>query len=73
MEEPEEVEAALDRRSQHAFARELFRDAPADELLARYDDPKVDEDFRAAAEHVALDAPSYVSASHPWWRRSGAT
>jgi len=64
----EGIEWALDRRSQHAFARELFRDTPADELLAAYEDAEVDKDFREAAARVALDAPDYVPTTHTWWR-----
>jgi len=38
----ERIEWALARRSQHAFAREVFRDTPADEMLAAYEDDDVD-------------------------------
>lgn len=64
----EEAERALDRRSQHALARELFRDTPADELLASYEDKHLDQEFREQAERVALDGPDYVPRSHTWWR-----
>jgi hypothetical protein len=65
----EEAEAALDRRSQHAFAREAFRDTPVDAMLAEFEDAEVDQDFRDEAIRIALDAPSYAPASHTWWRR----
>jgi hypothetical protein len=64
----EDAERALDRRSQHALAREVFRDTPADELLAQYEDAEVDKDFHDEAERLSLDAPSYVPRSHTWWR-----
>lgn len=63
------AEAALDRRSQYAFAREAYRDTPVDELLAELEDAEVDRDFHEEAERLALDAPSYAPASHTWWRR----
>jgi hypothetical protein len=69
----EETEAALDRRSQHAFAREAFRDTPVDEMLAEFEDPEVDQDFKEEAERIALDAPPYAPPSHTWWRRRAAT
>lgn len=65
----EEAEAALDRRSQHAFAREAFRDTPVDTMLAEFEDAEVDQDFKEEAERIALDAPSYAPPSHTWWRR----
>ena len=64
----EDAERALDRRSQHALAREVFRGTPADELLAAYEDEQVDRDFRDEAERLALDAPDYVPRTHTWWR-----
>ncbi|HWO19742.1 MAG TPA: hypothetical protein VNO30_13245 [Kofleriaceae bacterium] len=64
-----DAEAALDRRSQHAFAREAFRDTPVDAMLAEFEDAEVDQDFKEEAERLALDAPSYAPASHTWWRR----
>lgn len=66
-----DAEIALDRRSQYAFAREAFRDTPADELLAGFEEPEVDQKFRAEAERLALDAPSYAPADHTWWRDRG--
>jgi hypothetical protein len=65
----EDIEIALERRSQHAFAREAFRDTPVDELLAGAEDAEVDQDFHDRAEGYALDAPSFVPASHTWWHR----
>jgi hypothetical protein len=64
----EEAEWALDRRSQHALARELFRGTPADELLATHEDEEMDREFRDEAERLALDGPSYVPRTHTWWR-----
>jgi len=64
----EAVERALDRRSQHALARELFRGTPADEMLAGYEAEDVDRDFRARADGYALDGPSWFPRSHTWWR-----
>jgi len=64
----EEAEWALDRRSQHALARELFRGTPADELLASYEDEEMDREFREQADRVALDGPSWYPRSHTWWR-----
>ncbi|WP_394849988.1 hypothetical protein LZC95_21340 [Pendulispora brunnea] len=61
-------EYALSRRSQHAFARELFDGTAADALLACYEDESVDRDFREWAYHLALDAPDYVPKTHTWWR-----
>lgn len=64
----EAVERALDRRSQHALARELFHGTPADEMLAGYEAEDVDRDFRARADGYALDLPSWFPRSHTWWR-----
>ena len=64
----EEAERALDRRSQHAIARELFRGTPVDDLLAGYETDDVDQDFRDEAERLALDGPSWYPRSHTWWR-----
>jgi len=64
----ERIEWGLDRRSQHAFAREVFRDTPADEMLAAYEDDDEDKDFREAAELAALDGPSWLPRTHTWWR-----
>jgi hypothetical protein len=66
----ERVERALDRRSQHALARELFRGTPVDELLAAYEAADVDADMRDEAHRIALDGPSYLPRSHTWWRWS---
>jgi len=66
-----DAEAALDRRSQHAFAREAFRDTPVDTLFADAEDAEVDQDFHHAAVLLALDKPSYAPASHTWWRQPG--
>ena len=67
-----DAEAALDRRSQHAFAREAFRDTPINALLAKFEDAEVDQDFHDEADRLALDAPSYAPASHTWWRHKVA-
>ncbi len=64
----EEAERALKRRSQHAFARELFRGTPADDCLAAFEAEDVDHDFQDEAERLALDAPDYVPRTHTWWR-----
>lgn len=64
----EEAERALARRSQRAFARELFRGTPADEMLSSFDDEEIDEEFRAEAERIAIDAPDWVPRGHRWWR-----
>lgn len=64
----EDRERGLLRRSQHAFAREVFRDTPADEFLDAYEDEETDQEFREEAERLALDAPDYVPSSHTWWR-----
>lgn len=64
-----DAEAALDRRSQHAFAREAFRDTLVDAMLAEFEDAEVDQDLRDEADRLALDAPSYAPPSHTWWRR----
>lgn len=63
----EGAEPALYRRSQHAFARELFRDTPADEFLAAFDTEDVDQDYREAADRLDLVAPDYIPTSHTWW------
>jgi len=63
-----DAEAALDRRSQHAFAREVFQGTPVDLMLAEFEDAEVDQDFHEEAERLALDAPSWVPRSHTWWR-----
>lgn len=65
----EDAERALRRRSQHALARELFRDTPADAMLAAYEDEEVDREFRDEAERIAIDAPDWIPSSHIWWRR----
>jgi hypothetical protein len=44
----QEAEAALDRRSQHAFAREAFRGTEAEGLLVSFEDAEVDEDVVAS-------------------------
>jgi hypothetical protein len=64
-----DAEAALDRRSQHAWAREAFRDTPVDAMLAEFEDPEVDREFRERADQLALDPAEYAPASHTWWRR----
>lgn len=64
----EATERALERRSQHAFARALFRGTPAEEMLIAYEDEDVDRDFRARADGYALDGPSWVPRTHTWWR-----
>ena len=65
----EEIEAALDRRSQHGFAREVFKGTPVDDLLAQFEDAEFDEDLRNRSEDFGYYAPSYVPPSHTWWRR----
>lgn len=64
-----DAEAALDRRSQHAFAREAFRETPIDAMLAEFEDADVDQDFHDEADRLALDAPSYAPTSHTWWHQ----
>jgi hypothetical protein len=64
-----DAEAALLRRSQQAWAREAFSDTAVDALLAEFEDPEVDREFRAEADRIALDPPEYAPASHTWWRR----
>lgn len=64
----EDAERALDRRSQHALAREVFRGTPADELLAAYEDADVDREFQDEAQRLALDGPSWLPRTHTWWR-----
>lgn len=65
----EECEWALDRRSQHAVARELFLATPADEALAAYEDSQVDEALRQKAEWCSITAPEWAPPSHTWWHR----
>ncbi|HEU4729759.1 MAG TPA: hypothetical protein VFT22_17810 [Kofleriaceae bacterium] len=62
-----DIAAALDRRSQHAFAREAFRGTSADPMLAGFEDDEADEDFHDEAERLKLDPPSWVPRSHTWW------
>jgi hypothetical protein len=64
----EDAERALDRRSQHALARELFRGTAADEMLAAYEDEDVDREFQDEAHRLALDGPSWLPHTHTWWR-----
>jgi hypothetical protein len=64
----ERAERALVWRSQHAIARELFRDTAAYELLVAYEDNEVDHDLRDRAERLALDRPSWAPQTHTWWR-----
>jgi hypothetical protein len=64
----EEKDRALTWRSQHAFARELFRGTPGDEFLAGFEDAEMDADYRAESERIALDGESWYPASHTWWR-----
>jgi hypothetical protein len=68
----EEKEQALTWRSQHAFARELFRGTPGDELLAGFEDAEMDADYRAASERIPLDGEVWYPASHTWWRTSSS-
>lgn len=63
----ESAERALQRRSQFAFVRELFRDTAAEEMLLGYEAHDVDQDFREQAERLGLDAPDWVPRSHSWW------
>ena len=65
----EDAERALRRRSQHALAREMFRDTAAEDMLAAYEDEEVDREFRNEAERIAIDALDWVPSSHTWWRR----
>jgi hypothetical protein len=64
----EDAERALDRRSQHALARELFRGTAADEMLAAYEDEDVDREFQDEAHRLALDGPGWLPRTHTWWR-----
>jgi hypothetical protein len=64
----EDAERALDRRSQHALAREVFRGTAADELLAAYEDEDVDREFHDEAQRLALDGPTWLPRTHSWWR-----
>jgi hypothetical protein len=64
----EDAERALDRRSQHALARELFRGTAADEMLAAYEDEDVDREFQDEAQRLALDGPRWLPRTHNWWR-----
>lgn len=63
-----DAENALYRRSQHAFAREAFRGTAVDAMLADAEDAEVDQDFHDGAIHLGLGRPSYIPASHTWWR-----
>jgi hypothetical protein len=64
----EQVEDALDKRSQRAFARELFHGTLAEEMLQAFDDDGVDRDLRARADAYFFDGPSWVPRTHTWWR-----
>jgi hypothetical protein len=64
----EDAERALMRRSQHALAREVFRDTAGDALLAAYEAEDVDQDLHEKAVSCLLDAPDWVPHSHTWWR-----
>jgi hypothetical protein len=64
----EDAERALDRRSQHALAREVFRGTAAEEILGAYEDKDVDREFQEEAQRLALDAPSWIPRTHTWWR-----
>lgn len=68
----ESMELALERRSQHAFAREAFQGTEIDDVLAASEDAEVDQDFRNGAVGYALDAEPFVPASHTWWRNRPA-
>lgn len=63
----EAVERALQRRSQFALARELFRDTAAEEMLFGYDAQDVDQEFREQAERLGLEPPEWLPPSHTWW------
>jgi hypothetical protein len=63
----EEAEAALYRRSQFAFAREVFRDTSVEPMLTKYEDAEVDQDFQDEAVRLELFAPSFIPRSHTWW------
>jgi hypothetical protein len=62
-----DAEAALYRQSQHAFAREVFRDTPVDAMLAEFEDAEVDQEFHDEAIRLDLFAPSFIPRSHTWW------
>jgi hypothetical protein len=64
----EGVERALAWRSQFAFARELYRGTPAEELLEIYDDQEGDRELRESAESLGFEAPDYIPRTHTWWR-----
>ncbi|MBX3160950.1 MAG: hypothetical protein KF773_33630 [Deltaproteobacteria bacterium] len=63
----EGAEKALERRSQHAFLRTVFRDTEADEWLAAYEDADVDRKHREVAERFGIEPPDFVPRSHSWW------
>ena len=62
-----DAEKALYWRSQYAFAREAFRDTPADEMLAEFEDAEIDQEFHDEAVRLDLFAPSFIPRSHTWW------
>jgi len=64
----EDALRALARRTQQAFAREVFRDTPADEMLTEHEEAQFDADLRDEAERIALDGPSWLPRTHTWWR-----
>lgn len=61
------AERALEWRSQHAFAREVFHSTEADDLLAGFEDEEMDGEFHERAEAWAFSPPDYVPSSHTWW------
>lgn len=63
----EGTESALRRRSQQAFARELFKGTAADAMLAMSEDAEVDQGFRQETVRIGLSAPEYIPESHTWW------
>lgn len=64
----EEAEWALEWRSQHELAQQLFQGTPAGDLLAAHEDKEMDREFQDEAQRLALDPPSWAPRSHFWWR-----
>jgi len=58
---------ALERRSQLAFARQVFADTPADARLSLYEDAEFDAELHQLAVDFHLTPDDWVPRTHTWW------
>jgi hypothetical protein len=64
----EEVEKAVRRRSELAFARDLFAGTPADEVLAELVSEEYEHDLHEEADRLDVFRPPTLPATHRWWK-----